>query len=83
MASLCFDPDSTSIRLQKSWTSLFYSSMNGPGFKTLVTTKKIHMLDLAFYRRKVHEIPSTIEDYWLLMPPTSDLYERLVKAIAV
>ncbi|KAK7851195.1 pentatricopeptide repeat-containing protein [Quercus suber] len=36
------------------------------------------MLDLAFYRTKVHEIPSTIEDSWLLRLSTSNLYERLV-----
>ena len=35
-----FDPGSTSIRPQKPWTSPFYSSMNGPGLKTLNSTPK-------------------------------------------
>ena len=33
-----FDLGSTSIRLQKPWTSPFYGSMNGPSLKTLLPT---------------------------------------------
>ena len=36
MTSSRFDPDSTSVRPQKSWISPFYGLMNSPGLKTLV-----------------------------------------------
>ena len=36
MASSQFDPDSTPVRPQKSWTSPIYSLMNGLGLKTLL-----------------------------------------------
>ena len=36
MTSSRFDPGSTSVQPQKPWTSPFYGSLNGPGFKTLV-----------------------------------------------
>ena len=36
MTSSRFNPSSTLVRPQKSWTSPFYDSMNGPGLKTLM-----------------------------------------------
>ena len=37
MTSPRFDPGSTSVRPRKPWTSPFYSSINGPSFKTLLS----------------------------------------------
>ena len=42
-----FDPDLTSVRPQKSWTSPFYNLMNGPGLKTLFSILTV----LVFYVR--------------------------------
>ena len=39
MTSSQFDPGSTSVRPQKPWISPFYGLMNGPGLKTLYSTR--------------------------------------------
>ena len=47
MTSSRFDPDSTSVRPQKPWTSPFYGSMNGPGLKTLDEIKVLFPIEPA------------------------------------
>ena len=50
MMSSRFDPGSTSVQPQKPWTSLFYGSLNGPGFKTLLVSIKRNFVEkVAFY----------------------------------
>ena len=41
MTSSRFDLDLTSVQPQKPWTSPFYGSLNGSGFKTLIKTSQL------------------------------------------
>ena len=55
MTSSRFDPGSTSVRPQKSWTSLFNGSINGPGLKTLTTTSKLKKAILTNFTTDKYE----------------------------
>ena len=56
MMSSRFDLGSTSIWPQKSWTSPFYGSMNGPNLKTLLERAKgmIVSPSMCVYLQKCH-----------------------------